>query len=186
MAANATAKESTKKNRPKWGENAAWSLERLWVEGAKPRAWIVWPLFAVGEQVILAGEPKSGKSLLASQLCLEIAKGPGETKLSRPKLTAPQDEDTPNEGVLRVERNTRSEDGKWTVLYVSFEMRAEAIWERTRAQAEGLQVDLLAPKPTAEWPDDPKSYTPGTHKSTIPLFFLFELGRNKKRTLAID
>jgi archaellum biogenesis ATPase FlaH len=128
-----------------WKGSPAWELERLWAEGSKPRQWIVEPLIAAGDQILLAGEPKSGKSLLASQLCLEIM----PTK----------DKKKPG----------------WTVLYVSFEMDKTVMWARASQQAEGLKITLLDPQLNKLGELAPADYMPGAHKSALDYYHLFDL-----------
>jgi len=175
------------------GGRSRLELERLWAEGSKPRTWIVRPLIAEGDQIILAGEPKSGKSLLASQLCLEIAKGPGVLSISRPGASAERkkvgvgkvDDRNPTPGLFEVLRAKSHDNGFWRVLYVSFEMRPEVMWARTSQQAEGMKIKLLLPKPAPALGDrsPSSSYEPGTHQSAYPFFHLFEI--QGKRSLGI-
>jgi hypothetical protein len=180
----------------KWPENPVWSLERLWAEGAKPTRWIVEPLIAEGHQVLLAGEPKSGKSLLAAQLCLEIAKGTGHLlQISLPGISAsldPKKKLPP--GAFRVAEKSgvrsrprkikRSDEDKWKVLYVSFEMNPEVMWARTSQHATGMRTQLLLPQPPPGTRKAPKldehapnsaTYQPGTFPSAHGFYHLFDL-----------
>jgi predicted ATP-dependent serine protease len=114
-----------------------------------PTRWIVEPLIAEGHQVILAGEPKAGKSLLASQLCLEIAKGPGQLlQISLPGVASairPGEKLPPGAFRVATKNGATLKPGKvpaeaasgqkWKVLYVSFEMSPQVMWARTSQQA---------------------------------------------------
>lgn len=162
---------------PPWPGDPAWDLERLWYYGSKPRQWIVQPLIAVGDQVVLAGEPKSGKSLLASQLCLEIAKGPGPLKINLPGTAKIPDKPKAHLPVGYFEIRPNAENGKtspWVVLYVSFEMGPQIMWARTDQQSKGLALSLFTPK-MVHGAMRGDHYQRGTLQPTLPYFHLFEL-----------
>lgn len=159
-----------------------WNLERLWARGAKARRWIVEPLIEEADQVLLAGEPKCGKSFLASQLAMEIANGPGQLKISQPFSGKASGSEGDGDGQFRVA--PRPDDlggGNWRVLYVSFEMGPKAVWMRTATQAKELGVQLLEPNPA---PLPPPDYEKGRHTAVLALDFLFELAPGI-RTLGI-
>jgi len=150
-----------------------WDLERLWAKGASPRSWIVEPLIEEGDQVLLAGEPKCGKSLLASQLALEIARGPGKLGISTPFRSEDLSGEVETAGQFRVVQKPKDlGGGNWRVLYVSLEMRPKAAWMRTAEQAKELGVDLLKPTPTRFPRAD---YRPGSCKSVLALDHVFEI-----------
>lgn len=170
---------------PPWPGDPAWDLERLWYHGSKPRQWIVEPLIAVGDQVVLAGEPKSGKSLLASQLCLEISKGSGPLKINVPDVTPPPDKPNLPLPLGYFETRRKKENGKklpWVVLYVSFEMGPQIMWARAAQQANGLKLSLFDPKMPANTLRD-KDYRRGTYTPNIPYHHLFSIRGG--RTLGI-
>lgn len=171
----------------RWIGDPAWDLQRLWLHGSKPRQWIVRPLIAEGDQIILAGEPKAGKSLIASQLCLEIANGRKVLSISLPdaaKTPGEKLEDGPPIGRFDVQRkNPRDKSVKWVVLYVSFEMGSQIMWARAEQQAMGLGIDLLTPsfKPRSLPPEE---YVRDTYKAALSYYHLFELRGG--RTLGIN
>ena len=92
------------------------SVADLVAEASKPDVWILHGLIEEGDQVVLAGPPKAGKSLLASQLALAVASG-------RPFLRWP----------TNVPRR---------VLYVNLELRPKRFGKRLIAQANS--IDLIA------------------------------------------
>ena len=161
-----------------------------------PTRWIVEPLIAEGHQVILAGEPKAGKSLLASQLCLEIAKGPGQLlQISLPGVASairPGEKLPPGAFRVATRNGATLKPGKvtgeaasgqkWKVLYVSFEMSPQVMWARTSQQATGMKAALLLGKPKpnpipapALDAMPPANYVPGTFPSAHGFFHLFDL-----------
>jgi hypothetical protein len=182
---------SSVSDRAKWLEDPAWSLERLWAEGSKPRRWIVEPLIAQGDQIILAGEPKCGKSLLASQLCIEIAaagtpKRSDVLQISRPDASKEKKDESGRlpAGLFKVRPAGDDNNTRWTVLYVSFEMDKTVMWARSSQQAEGLAVLLLDDIPLST-PGElaPPDYVRGVHKSALRYYHLFEL--EGRRTLGL-
>jgi RecA-family ATPase len=80
----------------------------------KKPSWIVKDLIQEGDQVVLSGPPKSGKTILALQLALAVAKG------DHPFLD-PKNYRTTEPGI---------------VLFISLEMKPAAIADRLRLQTD--------------------------------------------------
>jgi len=136
---------------------------------------------------VLAGEPKSGKSLLASQLCLEISHGREFLSISLPdvpKTPIQKFGNIPPLGRFDVRvKDPQVTSSKWVVLYVSFEMAPQIMWARAEQQAGGLKIPLLSPKiDPRELP--PKAYKRDTHQAALSYFHLFELRGG--RTMGIN
>jgi len=148
------------------GESDVWDAERLWIEGGEPRREMVSSFIACGDLVILAGAPKSGKSLLASQLCLQLLRGSGNL-FGHPALAI---------------KPASSERPGWRVLFVSLEMEPDAVWGRLCRQAEKLGVSIL------EIPGVARGFAKARpregHKrnaahSPLPLFHVFQINGEK-------
>lgn len=169
-----------------WPGDPAWDLQRLWFYGSKPRRWIVQPLIAEGDQIILAGEPKSGKSLLASQLCLEIAKGPGPLKINMPgvsEIPGKKQQPLPIGYFKTLPKSLEDKSQRWVVLYVSFEMAPQIMWARADQQSNGLALALLNP-PLAHGAKRGKEYQRDVYQPALAYYHLFEL--HGGRTLGIN
>jgi len=138
----------------------------------------------------LAGEPKSGKSLLASQLCLEIAngarpKGKDLLGISARHVSAEPKDDKGRlpPGMFKIMPTKDKKKPGWTVLYVSFEMDKTVMWARASQQAEGLKITLLDPQLNKLGELAPADYMPGAHKSALDYYHLFDL--EGRRTFGI-
>lgn len=117
-----------------------WSLQELLALQGGAEKWIIQGLLKRGGQMLLAGPPKSGKTLLASEIALSLSR----------RFSASEDrylfdlKPNPDEGFpgLRIQRNG---DKPWKVLFFSLEMREGEIADRLRQQCgatNGITADL--------------------------------------------
>lgn len=167
-------------------DDGLWTLGRLAGKAAASRQWIIKPLIEEGDQVVLAGEPKCGKSMLASQLAIEIASGPGRLRMSAPRenqgASVSKDKQKAK-GEFMVVPNPRPDSGgKWRVLYVSFEMGPRAVLRRVKSQIASIELNPpdAAQELSGKIPAEPQDQA---LTSDLPLVHLFQLAGNKSLCL---
>ncbi|AOS46088.1 hypothetical protein Verru16b_03184 [Lacunisphaera limnophila] len=151
----------------------------LFVSQENDQEWIIENLIRPGDQVLLAGAPKSGKSLLGLQLALFVALG-GKPKHTKRRFMFQQgaaleiDPVTgqPPENIIEVKTPRK-------VLYLSWEMGTRSVSARLSKQLEGLGFTM----PSKSTPADPAL-------NDLPLFHVFELppptgGKEPRRSLQV-
>lgn len=106
--------------------------------------WIVENLIRRGDQVLLAGPPKSGKSLVAAQLAILVAAGGAVGKTNKIAggaahyLFANHDPKQFMERFKGMEKSFVRVTAKKKVLYVSLEMKTGGVGKRVRCQLEAM------------------------------------------------
>lgn len=157
-----------------------WSIPDLLRLPATGYSWIIEGLLRPGNQVLLAGPPKGGKSLLASEIAISLTKpfAEGEERfLFQPK--PPEESGAPGLKILKISP-PKPEKGQprssWKVLFISLEMRAPEIADRIQKQLSGLGVTA---KKLAEEEPAPESLN-------IPLVHVFGLATADPETLVQD
>ena len=128
-----------------------WSLEEIINEDFPANDWILDGLIHSGDQVVLAGPPKVGKSILGMQLALTVAKGTGHFLDER----------------FKPQPKTRN------VLVFSLEMNAPMLGERLRKDFyKGKRPNDKGAIPLK---DDNGEVLLGNDPSKIPLHFVFSV-----------
>lgn len=128
---NVSIKESSSEQGP-----IRYTVPELLGLSSEHETWIVDQLLKRGTQMILAGAPKSGKSLLASEFALMLATPFGKKEKRVLFSAATPVADRSNGFVIN------RPDGKdaYTVLFVSLEMRAPEVGARLGKQIAGLKL----------------------------------------------
>lgn len=125
---------------PKPEPNRAWTVVDLLKLTSTNDPWIVEGLLRPAAQMILAGPPKSGKSMLAADIALSLARPFAEAEV-RYLFGSLQSEPKPPSGaIFPTFKVTRPEDGGqrgWRVVYFSLEMQPAEVAERLRMQLPG-------------------------------------------------
>lgn len=138
-------------------DDLIWSAPELLSHKGESFRWIIEGVLKKGTQLLLAGPPKSGKSLVASEIALELSRrfAPGETR--HLWGAGPKGENFPGFRIL-----PKSDDGTpWKVLFFSLEMGPDEVSYRLRKQVDGK----LTEGPAVE--------------SQLALYHLFSIRRSK-------
>ena len=141
---------------------STWSVPDLLRIPESSSAWIVNGLLKRGSQMLLAAPPKSGKSLLASELALSLSL-PFKPNERRFLFDARPHPETKFDGL----EITRPPKGKcWRVLFVSLEMREAEVSIRLRQQLR--RFGLAAPRLAVDQNIPKKLVFPLTHVFGLP------------------
>ena len=143
-----------------------WSVSNLLLFPETENAWIIRGLLRPDSQMLLAAPPKSGKSLLASELALALTV-PFKDGETRYLFGAEPDSESKFPG-LEICRPPESQTS-WKVLFVSLEMREAEVAGRLRKQLRIFGHDEL-PSLTEKGPEP--------HELRFPLTHIFGLNRN--------
>jgi hypothetical protein len=138
-----------------------WSVPDLLRISESEHAWIVDGLLRRGSQMLLAAPPKSGKSLLASEIALSLSL-PFKTGEKRFLFDARPDPETKFPG-LEIKQPPKEKN--WRVLFFSLEMREAEVSLRIRRQLG--RFGLVAPFLGVE--------EPAPEELTFPLLHIFGL-----------
>jgi hypothetical protein len=140
----------------------------MFLDDGSEKEWIVDDLIRPGDQVLIAGAPKSGKSLLALQLATIVALGGEYPERGRTgvlfgsPLAASKTDDQEKWKPPQVKKPRK-------VLYLSLEMGERSVGARLRKQLKGLGFKL---------PDGEGTALP-EELSALPLFHVFSLPANE-------
>lgn len=110
----------------------------LFVSTKDEHEWIIENLIRPGDQVLLAGAPKSGKSLLGLQLAIFAALGGKAPAPKRRFMFAQWGQDEVDPMTKKAPEAPIQATQAWKVLYLSFEMGSRSVSARLRKQIKGL------------------------------------------------
>ncbi len=124
----------------KW-DDLKWSVERLLRFPESENSWIIKPLIRPGSQMLLAAPPKTGKSLLASEIALALALPFKEDEKRYLFGALPhKPSDFPGLEILPPPTKSPTEPWSWRVLFLSLEMRETEVSIRLRQQLGKFQL----------------------------------------------
>ncbi|MFT3829849.1 MAG: AAA family ATPase [Opitutaceae bacterium] len=154
-----------------------WSVPELIKRGSETADWIISNLIKPGDQILISGAPKSGKSLIASEIALGLAL-PFRRGEARYLFGAERNDNFPGLAITPPQDPKRfSKAGEsWRVLVFALEMKESEVGDRLRKQLRHFAIT----------PPDSEEKTGEPLPANLQLHHIFGIGEARDGELRKD